>query len=203
MRYIEFNDSIVSKEEIQLNTNLTRIKKISSLLSILIIIIMVALTLAILLQGLSILGLHQNDFGTITMSFGNAELPESIMIEIRDGIDLPLNEMKIDFVVNMLRQILMIGMLFSAYQIFKDFNRSHTPFAPAQTRRLKIIAYLMLALGLIPFAIESTLMHLYAPGTERCPTFEFSNLVYATIFYCLSLIFDYGRVLQQQSDETL
>ena len=202
VRYI-LSSTSRTKERFHLNTNLARIKKISSLLSIIIIIVISALTLAILVQGLAIWGLRLDSAGIITMAFSSLEVPKPVMDVIRTGIDLPLNELKIEFFTNMIKQSLMIGMLVLSHRIFRDFNRSHTPFSSLQTKRLKNIAILMLIYGIVPMILEGVLLNLYAPQSELYGAFEFSNLFFALIFYCLSLIFEYGRVLQQQSDETI
>lgn len=88
-------------------------------------------------------------------------------------------------------------------EIFRNIRRFETPFIKENSRaifRMGIAVMVIIAVreNLFPF-----LAFIKGIGTQG---FSFINLFWivpGTIFFCLSAVFDYGRVLQQESDETL
>lgn len=81
--------------------------------------------------------------------------------------------------------------------------KEYTPFISIHTKRLHAISILMIGLAIVPGVVEIIMIQRVQPTVKTNVSFEFSYLVVAVIFFCLAQIFDYGRLLQQQSDETL
>ena len=177
-----------------MSTNQDRIRKISTALRILLTVIIVALFAAVGLQLVGILWL-----GFI----GGGEMTGGIYGFFRSGADGPVMETIIQFSANILRQGLIIAMLWVAAVIFRDVSKEYTPFLPKHTARLKVITLLMFALAIIPAPVELLFKIVCLPGREAVVNFQPMYLVFTVIFYCLAQIFEYGRALQQESDQTL
>lgn len=112
-------------------------------------------------------------------------------------------EMLAQLIFNLLNQGLVLAMLIMATIIFNDAAMHYTPFSEKQSTRLKIIALLALALGILPPPIKMLLTLMFSPDSKASAEFQFVLPVLTVIFYSLSVVFDYGRMLQKQSDETL
>ncbi len=79
--------------------------------------------------------------------------------------------------------------------------RNESPFTTSNTLRIRIIAVTMVLLSFLPMAFE----FFAAVGMGMSMTFSV-NLVYifvGGIFICLSVIFDYGRVIKSQLEQTI
>lgn len=88
-------------------------------------------------------------------------------------------------------------------EIFRNIKRFETPFIKENSRaifRMGVAVMVILAAreNLFPF-----LTFIKGIGTQGYDIINFYWLVPGTVFFCLSAVFDYGRVLQQESDETL
>lgn len=62
---------------------------------------------------------------------------------------------------------------------------------------------LMAAIAVIPAFVQILMMQIFTPTVKGYISFELSYIVAVVVFFCLAQIFEYGGMLQQQSDETL
>ena len=177
-----------------MSTNQDRIRKTSTALRILLNIIIVALFAAV---GMQLAGILWLGF------LGGGETTGGLYGFFRSGTDGSVAETMIQFAANILRQGLVIAMLWVAAVIFRDVSREYTPFSPKHTARLKVISLLMFALAVIPAPVELLLKIVCLPEQAAVVNFQPMYLVFTVIFYCLAQIFEYGRALQQESDQTL
>ncbi|MCM3039982.1 hypothetical protein M3201_09775 [Paenibacillus motobuensis] len=115
----------------------------------------------------------------------------------------PGAELMAHFFVSISRLGIIFAMFLIARAIFKDISKEYTPFIAIHTKRLHAISILMIGLAIVPGVVEIIMIQLVQPTIKTNVSFELSYLVVAVIFFCLAQIFDYGRLLQQQSDETL
>jgi len=99
--------------------------------------------------------------------------------------------------------LVIAGMLFLAWLVFRNISRDYTPFSPKHTVYLMIISLLMLTYTIIVPPVEMLLTEILAPEVAASFSLELSGIIFAFIFYCLALIFEYGRLLQKQADETM
>lgn len=88
-------------------------------------------------------------------------------------------------------------------EIFRNIKRFETPFIKENSRaifRMGVAVMVILAVreNLFPF-----LTFIKGIGTQGFGFINIYWIVPGTVFFCLSAVFDYGRVLQQESDETL
>lgn len=88
-------------------------------------------------------------------------------------------------------------------EIFRNIKWFDKPFIKENSRavfRMGVAVMVILAAreNLFPF-----LTFIKGIGTQGYDIINFYWLVPGTVFFCLSAVFDYGRVLQQESDETL
>lgn len=103
----------------------------------------------------------------------------------------------------LLGNLVIAGMLFLAWLVFRNISRDYTPFTPKHTLYLKFISLLMLTYTIIVPPVEMLLTEILAPDVAASFSLELSGIVFAFMFYCLALIFEYGRLLQKQADETM
>ena len=88
-------------------------------------------------------------------------------------------------------------------EIFRNIKRFETPFIKENIRaifRMGVAVMVILAAreNLFPF-----LTFIKGIGTQGFYVINIYWIVPGSVFFCLSAVFDYGRVLQQESDETL
>lgn len=100
--------------------------------------------------------------------------------------------------------------------IFADVAKGESPFTTCQVKRIRWVAIVFLIYVVIEAIVPSGLasvvqneaLHVGYRISEApldVPVFKvnFGMLGAAVIFYCLSLVFEYGTLLQRLSDETL
>lgn len=81
---------------------------------------------------------------------------------------------------------LYFAVLTLAGQMFRDFSREDSPFRQIHVRRMRWIALLIFVASFINlFSMQIT------------------SWIAALLIWCVSIVFDYGCQLQQESDETL
>ncbi len=95
------------------------------------------------------------------------------------------------------------AILFMASFIFKDMRCGNSPFTSKNANRLRIIALLLVALGIVIPPLKMLLTMIFIPSVTAYFSIHFAEVVFAAVFLCLALIFEYGAELQRESDETL
>jgi hypothetical protein len=94
--------------------------------------------------------------------------------------------------------------LFAA-KLFWNLKKSRTPFTIEITLGIRNIAVVMWAMMVIQMVLDILIRTLKLdtenPGTNFLITLL--CVIISVIFYMLSRVFEYGRLLQQESDETL
>lgn len=89
----------------------------------------------------------------------------------------------------------LLAVLFkNARDIFRDMRRDDSPFEMKQVKRIRKIAVLFFIISMMDFESQGFSMSL---------TLNLLGIVGALMFWCISLVFEYGCELQLQSDETL
>ncbi len=90
---------------------------------------------------------------------------------------------------------ILLSILFKqARDVFKDISVDSSPFEMKQVKRIRKIAI---------FYFVVSLLGLQSFDYSFSYSMNFVGIVGAVMFYCISLIFEYGCELQQESDETL
>ena len=98
---------------------------------------------------------------------------------------------------------LIIAVLFIASSIFKAISRDGTPFIKKNSDKIRIIALLLLANEIVISPLQMLVTMIFFPEVVASTNIALINIIVAAMFFCLALIFDYGRQLQQESDELL
>lgn len=118
-------------------------------------------------------------------------------------INAGLDEFRAVMISQMLGMAVVVAILFIASFIFKDMSRASTPFTQKNANRLKVIALLAAGFSLIVQPVRMLLTLLFFPAANLHVSINLGYLIFAIMFFCLALVFEYGAELQQQSDETL
>lgn len=98
-------------------------------------------------------------------------------------------------------------------RIFGDIFIGNSPFTIEQSKRLRLIGFLMLA-DIIFIALSSATpfpgthigmftLGIIPPENPEGITIDVSSLLWAILCFCFSYVFRYGALLQQLSDETV
>lgn len=91
--------------------------------------------------------------------------------------------------------LILLSILFKdAREIFKDISVDSSPFEMKQVKRIRKIAI---------FYLIISVLDLQTTAFSFSFTMNFIGIVGALMFWCISLIFEYGCQLQKESDETL
>lgn len=77
--------------------------------------------------------------------------------------------------------------------------REHSPFNTENVRRLKLLSVIYLALSFVLAATDIA----NTGFTFHTLFLFFGSILVSVVMYCLSCVFNYGSVLQKESDETL
>ncbi|WP_268624993.1 DUF2975 domain-containing protein [Paenibacillus alvei] len=120
-----------------------------------------------------------------------------------DHSDYAKFDLIITFSGDVVRLCIIMVILFIAGRIFKDISKDYTPFVAKHMKRLKRISLLIASMAIIPGFVEIAMIQMVTPAARVNVSFELFYILVAVVFFCLAQIFDYGRMLQQQSDETL
>lgn len=105
--------------------------------------------------------------------------------------------------------------LITGSKILTDAAKGHSPFAQTQVKRIRIIAFALFVYAILDALVSPGFISLFQSdtmsiGVQSLPDSEnviipinLGALSAAGGFFCLSLVFEYGVLLQQLSDETL
>ncbi|MCM1527041.1 MAG: hypothetical protein NC091_07340 [Bacteroides sp.] len=101
-------------------------------------------------------------------------------------------------------QILSAAILWCLKSIFQRINLDESPFTLFCSNHVRYIGFLLLCIFVYKNVIETAILFILGPSTARLSLISKLELaLLGGIVLCLSYIFKYGIVLQQQSDETL
>ena len=115
-----------------------------------------------------------------------------------------VNEFRAILIPEIINGLFMASILFVASSIFKDMSRENTPFTQKNANRLKLISSFLVALGILIQPLRALLTIVFvSPHSDIFFSVNLGYLVFAAMFFCLALIFEYGAELQRESDETL
>lgn len=141
------------------------------------------------------------------LSFTNGSLSESLkkafVIPSSKGIIevLSASELSILFTFAIIQLIIIFFIILTLHRIFLDISRTYSPFTIEQVRRMKLVALLTIIIAVVSSVFDGMAdIILYGSGTLNIePTW----FVISIVIYCMAHIFEYGCLLQQESDETL
>ena len=104
----------------------------------------------------------------------------------------------------LVRSGFVLAILFQLRGIFRSIDLGGTPFLHQNVRAVFGIGCLLIARGCVNgFLMASTFSFLRLGGGADTASDFWSGLLLGAVVICVSYLFDYGAVLQTQSDETL
>jgi len=177
-----------------MNTQKEKMIKMSKVLSVVLLVCAIMLTIAAVgaLSGLIFGPLFGAELNSMQIEFLEVSTPFSDMDDIYAWL--------IDIVLEAVPIIVIICV---ASLIFKTISREGTPFTKSNSDKIRIIALLLIAHVLVIPPLQMLVKMMLLPGIAVTVDIALINLVVAAVFFCLALVFDYGRQLQQESDELL
>lgn len=176
-----------------------KIQKTSKILAVSLRMLCIMLLLVTIAESAAILWLSQMSGDEIPAAINTMS---SIFLHT-DHSDYAKSDLIITFSGDVVRLCLIMVILFIAGGIFKDISKDYTPFVAKHMKRLKRISLLIAGIAIIPGFVEIAMIQMVTPAARVNVSFELFYILVAVVFFCLAQIFDYGRMLQQQSDETL
>lgn len=93
--------------------------------------------------------------------------------------------------------------IYLADGVMRNIRTSHSPFTDGNAEQIKNMSYVMLVYAILIPLISWTVMAVALPGVEATIPFSLGMILVAVLFYMLSLVFEYGAGLQNDSDHTL
>lgn len=125
--------------------------------------------------------------------------------EIRDEVfnsgDASLN--LLNEIVFFITVVITVVILTVVYQLMNAISKGRTPFTIQNVKYIKSIAVLLLILGVVVTILNLTFSLTNTAGMEYDANIEVTPMLAAIVVYCISLVFQYGVVLQEESDQTL
>ena len=102
-----------------------------------------------------------------------------------------------------------------AYRIFSDLVRNDAVFSAEQIKRVRWISLLFVVVFILGFFsspaemvytdVQDTYVGISSQSTQIVGSahLDLGPLLFAAVFYCVSMVLEYGRLLQEASDETI
>lgn len=165
-----------------------------------IICVMTFIVMAIEIIGIILFIVKPEDW--FITEFAHAKLFSPFTNSLED-VTLSISAVIAELITELMSNVIMAAILLIAITIFRDISKNYTPFLTKHVNRLKVISLLILADAILIPPLGMLLTMILAPKVDASMEIAPFQIILAVIFYCLSLIFEYGGMLQQQSDETL
>ena len=177
-----------------MNTQKEKMIKMSKVLSVVLLVCAILFTVMAVgaLSGLVFGPLFGTELNSMQIEFLEVSTPFSDLDDIYAWL--------IDVVLGVVPIIVII---FVASLIFKAISREGTPFTKKNSDKIRVIALLLIAHVLVIPPLQMLIKMILFPDIAVSADISLINLVVAAVFFCLALVFDYGRQLQQESDELL
>jgi hypothetical protein len=168
--------------------NLAKLQRTSGFVSTISLIVMILATLILVVSAvLLILCL----------------IDAQIIYDIVEAAEISKNDIEITLSLVFLSIIFVDTVMFFVYKIFKDIEVSYTPFKKENSKRLMQISYILMIYAIVIPILSAIIVGSMDLNDDLQIDFNPVFIAVAVLFYCMSLVFDYGAKLQQESDETL
>ena len=97
----------------------------------------------------------------------------------------------------------LVPFLWYLKEIFRNIKRFETPFIKENSRAIFGMGVALMIILAVKENLFLFLTFIKGVGAQSIGSANFAWIVVGAVFFCLSAVFEYGRVLQQESDETL
>lgn len=97
----------------------------------------------------------------------------------------------------------LVPFLWYLKEIFRNIKRFETPFIKENSRAIFGMGVASMVILAVKENLFLFLTFIKGVGAQSIGSANFAWIVVGAVFFCLSAVFEYGRVLQQESDETL
>ena len=177
-----------------MNTQKEKVLKMAKTMNIVLKVISAVLVLMMMAQG-------------VVLSFPLDYSEGTTVLADIWGVNIPysgdMNTFYSSMIITMIRSGIMATIIFIASFIFRDISREYTPFTKKSSDKIKVISLLLLANEILLSPLQLFIVMALVPEVNAAVSFNIGNIIAAVIFFCFSLVFEYGCVLQKESDEIL
>jgi len=115
--------------------------------------------------------------------------------------DVTSGEIRILAIVVILNVLITEIMFILLYRMFQNM-RASSPFTDETVKTMKLLALILFIFGILA-PIVNAIANFLMDNVSIPEWVGMEVIIGAVIFYCLSLIFQYGAELQKESDQTL
>jgi hypothetical protein len=168
--------------------NLAKLQRTSGFVSTVSLLVMIIATLVLIVSAILLI---------------LCLIDAQILHEITEAAEISMNDLEITLSLVFLSIIFVDTVMFFVYKIFKDIEVSYTPFKKENSKRLMQISYLLIIYAIVIPVLSAIIVGYMDLNEDLQIHFNPVFVAVAALFYCMSLVFDYGAKLQQESDETL
>lgn len=141
------------------------------------------------------------EYGGVGASILVAEFEQNVLSNAAQ--ENPKTVFLVGFVGRIATTVIILLIFWCLRRIFQNIDKFGTPFCRENT---KLIAWMGI-LFIVNYYVKNTIIPLlcmaFGFGGGNFELINFGVLLLAAPLFCLSYIFDYGSVLQQEADETL
>lgn len=151
-------------------------------------------------------------FAAVTITWVALIVISIICVVIDGNLSIGLSPSILNLVAVLSSGAVLDLMFYTILMIVRDVVKKRSPFNPAQTKRIKLLALFILLHGLVDFflvsnysswALSEGFVFGNTTDTMASRTINLWAFISAIIVYSLSWVFDYGFELQKQSDAIL
>ncbi|MCM1404744.1 MAG: DUF2975 domain-containing protein [Prevotella sp.] len=128
----------------------------------------------------------------------------AIALSLTDAVaTLTPTEVAILFTVLAMYAFLLIDFFWHTQKLFGIIASTGTPFNLPVIQRLKRIGWSSMIISVVPAVIGTILIQILVPNSELVCHVEVVGLIAGLVTLMLSVVFGYGKELQDKDDETI
>lgn len=145
------------------------------------------------------------NLGVIRLRFDSAEVVGDTIVARADGSKGAVSFNKIGnalFVV-VVSLLLTLVSLFFAAKLCKSFEKCESPFADDVIKKMRYFAWSLLPWAVFSTIPENVISNIFGNNIEIGISLDMNIIFTVLVILALTVVFKYGAMLQQESDETL
>ncbi len=145
------------------------------------------------------------NLGAVSLQFDSAErVGDTVVARTNAGLGtVSLHKIAEALIYVIIALVLTLISIVFAFRLCKAFEHCETPFAEEVIKRMRYFAYSLLPWAIFSSVPESVLDSVFGKQLEVSFNLDMNIIFTVLIIMALTIVFKYGAMLQQESDETL